>query len=200
MSAYPTLLQELIDAFNHLPGIGKRSAERIALFLIESQKGEAEHLSQVVAEAKRRIVSCPICNSFSDDGALCGICSDGRRDKAQVCIVEYPKDTVAIEKTGAYHGVYFVLLGEIAPIDGRGPHHLDIGKLIARVAAGEVQEVIIATDADADGESTAMFLKSALSAFPVSVTRIGIGIPLGTQVEFADPATLAKSMSDRRAR
>ena len=198
MSAYPRLLQELIDAFNHLPGIGKRSAERIALHLIEGKKGEAEHLSQVVAEAKKRIVSCPVCNNFSEDDALCGICSDARRDKSLVCIVEYPKDAVAFEKTGAYHGVYYVLLGEIAPIDGRGPHTLDIAKLIARVTSGEVKEVIIATDADADGEATAMFLKNTLSAFPVSVSRIGIGIPLGTQVEFADPATLAKSLSDRR--
>jgi len=195
MSAYPKLLQELIDAFNHLPGIGKRSAERIALHLIESKKGEAEHLSQVVAEAKRRIVSCPICNNFSEDEDLCGICADGRRDKSIVCVVEYPKDAIAFEKTGAYHGVYFVLLGEVAPIDGRGPHTLDISKLIARVASG----VIIATDADADGEATAMFLKNTLSAFSISVTRIGIGIALGTQVEFADPATLAKSLNDRRS-
>lgn len=199
MSVYPKILQELIEAFNGLPGIGKRSAERIALYLIEGNKGEAEHLSTVVAEAKRRIAACPVCNNFSADGNVCGICADSGRDTAQVCIVEYPKDAIAFERTGAYHGVYYILLGEVAPIDGRGPQSLDIAKLVSRVAAGDVKEIIIATDADADGESTAMFLKETFSAYPVAVTRIGIGIPLGTQVEFADPATLAKSFVNRRA-
>ena len=197
MAIYPEALENLIIALNALPGIGKRSAERIALYLLDSKDNTALNLSNHIKEVKEKIISCPVCNNFAMD-TLCGICSEGRRDKTQVCIVEYPKDVIALEKTGIFKGVYYVLLGSISPIDGRGPQSLDLSKLIKRVNDGEINEIIIATDADQEGESTALFIKNLLSQYDVNITRIGIGVPLGSQIEFTDPATLAKSFSERK--
>lgn len=198
MSVYPDVLQNLIDGLNALPGIGKRSAERIALYLLDAKPAVTKHLGSLISDIQEKITSCPVCNNFSETEE-CKVCSDSRRDKSTVCIVEYPKDVIALEKTGAYKGVYFVLLGSISPIDGRGPADIDLGKLIRRIQNQEVKEIIIATDADSEGEATALYLKNILVNYDVAVSRIGIGVPLGSQIEFADAATLAKSLSERRS-
>lgn len=197
MSVYPEALEQLISTFNSLPGIGKRSAERIALYLLDNKDKTADNLVRAITDVKEKIISCPICNNFAM-GDSCNVCRDSRRDSSQVCIVEYPKDVIALEKTAAFRGVYFVLLGSISPIDGRGPQSIDLSKLLKRINNGEVKEVIIATDADQEGEATALFLKNILSQYDLSISRIGIGVPLGSQIEFADPATLGKALSERR--
>lgn len=198
MSVYPDVLQDLIDGLNALPGIGKRSAERIALYLLDAKPAVTKHLGNLIGDIQEKIISCPVCNNFSMTDE-CKVCRDSRRDRSLVCIVEYPKDVIALEKTSAYKGVYYVLLGSISPIDGRGPADIDLSKLIKRIQNNEVKEIIIATDADSEGEATAMYLKNVLSNYDVQLSRIGIGVPLGSQIEFADAATLAKSLSERRS-
>ncbi len=197
MSAYPEVLEHLIEALSFLPGIGRRSAERIALHILESSPDKVKMLSSLIAEAKEKIKPCRVCSNFSTDG-LCPICGSSKRDKSLVCIVEYPKDVLAFEKTGRFHGVYYVLLGAIAPLEGKGTDSLDLGKLINRIKSGEVKEVIIATDSDSEGETTAVFLKEILSKFEVKVSRIGIGLPLGAQIEYTDSATLGKALQERK--
>jgi recombination protein RecR len=197
MSIYPDLLEQLIDGLSDLPGIGRRSAERIALYLIDSPGNTARRLSELIAAVKDKIKACTICSNFSTE-ETCSICSNPQRDMSTVCVVEYPKDVIALEKSGMFHGVYYVLMGSISPIEGRGPQNLDIARLLNRVKSGEVLEIIIATDADSEGESTAHFLKNILSSYPVKVSRIGIGVPLGSQIEFTNSATLGKALQERR--
>lgn len=197
MSIYPEVLQQLISAFNSLPGIGKRSAERISLHLIDDQGRKAENLASLILDVKQKITNCPSCNNFSDSHA-CSVCSSNRRDRTKLCIVEYPKDVISLEKAGIFDGLYYVLLGSISPIDGRGPQSIEVSGLLKRLSSGQIKEVIIATDADQEGEATALFLKDILSEYDIEISRIGIGVPLGAEIEFADTATLAKSFAGRR--
>jgi len=197
MSAYPEVLEHLIEALSFLPGIGRRSAERIALYILESSPDKVKMLSSLIAEAKEKIKPCRICNNFST-GGLCPVCSSSKRDNSLVCIVEYPKDVLAFEKTGQFHGVYYVLLGAIVPLEGKGTDSLDLGKLINRIKSGEIKEIVIATDSDSEGETTAVFLKEVLSKFEVKISRIGIGLPLGAQIEYTDSATLGKALQERK--
>lgn len=198
MATYPSILEDLIESLSFLPGIGRRSAERIALYILESPLEKTKKLSNLILQVREKIKPCPICHNFSTEG-ICSICSNPSRDKSLVCIVEYPKDVLALEKTGVYKGVYYVLLGSISPIEGRGPDSIDLGKLINRVNKKEVKEIIIATDSDAEGEATAVFLKEALSKFEVKISRIGLGLPLGSQIEYTDSATLAKALQERKS-
>ena len=198
MGIYPQALEQLIEALGRLPGIGRRSAERIALHILEAPPDKAKDLSRFISQAKENVKPCALCNNFSTD-ELCPVCKNGQRDKSIVCIVEYPKDVLALEKAAVYKGVYFVLLGSIAPLEGRGPETIDLRKLINRIKSGEVKEVIIATDSDSEGEATAVFLRDILSKYAIAVSRIGIGLPLGSQIEFADSATLGKALEERKS-
>ncbi|MFC1515000.1 recombination mediator RecR [Candidatus Omnitrophota bacterium] len=197
MGAYPEVLEQLIEALGYLPGIGRRSAERIALYILEAPVDKAKNLVQFITEAKEKIKPCTVCNNFSTEDT-CPICNNLQRDTSVVCVVEYPKDVMALEKTASYRGIYYVLLGSIAPLEGRGPETIDLRKLINRIQDGQIKEVIIATDSDNEGETTAVFLKDILRKYGIKVSRIGIGLPLGSQIEFADSATLSKALEERK--
>ncbi|MCD6134646.1 MAG: recombination protein RecR [Candidatus Omnitrophica bacterium] len=196
MSGYPKVLQDLIEALSFLPGIGRRSAERIALYILEEKKERVDMLVNLIQSVKDEIRPCRLCNNFSTED-ICSICQDEKRDRSLVCVVEYPKDIMAIEKTGAYRGLYYVLLGAISPLKGKGVDSLDIDNLRKRAEEGELKEVIIATDSDAEGEITATFIRDSLKQYNLKISRIGIGIPLGSQIEYADSATLEKALAGR---
>ena len=198
MGVYPEVLEKLIEALGFLPGIGRRSAERIAFYLLEAPLDKVKNLSHYISQVKENIKPCNICNNFSTE-ELCPICKNVQRDKSVVCIVEYPKDVLALEKAAVYKGVYFVLLGSIAPLEGRGPESIDLRKLVNRIQNDQIKEVIIATDSDSEGEATAVFLRDILSKFNIKISRIGIGLPLGSQIEFADSATLGKALEERKS-
>ncbi len=194
---YARPLLRLLELLEKLPGIGPRSAERIAFYLLRMPLEEARSLSQALLDVKERLQFCEVCFNLSES-SRCQICEDPTRDPALLCVVEEPKDILAIEKTGSYRGLYHALLGAIAPLDGIGPELLKIDELIHRLADGAIQEVIIATDADKDGETTAAYLAKLLHSQPVKLTRLASGIPVGSHLEYADHATLAKALEGRR--
>lgn len=193
---YPKLIEQLIDRLCKLPGIGRRGAERIVFWLLDHNEDDVLGLSHAMVELKKGLKFCRQCNSLTDQD-VCTICQDTHRSDA-VCVVESPKDLIAIEKTGIWKGQYYVLLGTIAPSEGRGPDDLNLHKLMRRIDEGGVKEVVIATDADAEGEMTAMHLVKVLKPKGVKVSRIGLGIPMGSSVEFADLSTLSMSINARR--
>ena len=197
MTSYARSLTRLLEALERLPGIGPRSAERIAFYLLRTSREEVWELAQAVADVRERLRFCEICFNFSES-PRCQVCEDPARDPSVLCIVEEPKDVLAIEKTGSYRGLYHVLLGAIAPLDGIGPELLKIDELFRRLSEGSVQEVIIATDADKDGETTAAYLSKLLRNKNLKVTRIASGIPVGSHLEYADQATLARALEGRR--
>ena len=197
MITYARPLLRLLELLEKLPGIGPRSAERIAFYLLRIPLEEARHLSQAILDVKERLQFCEVCFNLSES-PRCQICEDPTRDPAILCVVEEPKDILAIEKTGSYRGLYHVLLGAIAPLDGIGPELLKIDELLRRLGDGAVQEVIVATDADKDGETTAAYLAKLLRAQPVKLTRLASGIPVGSHLEYADHATLARALEGRR--
>ena len=190
-------LTRLLEAFEKLPGIGPRSAERMAFHLLRSSREEARELAQAIVDVKERLRFCEICFNLSE-AARCAVCEDASRDPSVLCIVEEPKDVLAIEKTGAYRGLYHVLLGAIAPLEGVGPELLKLDELMRRLSGGVVQEIIVATDADKDGEITAAYLSKLMRPTGLKLTRIASGIPVGSHLEYADQATLAKALEGRR--
>jgi len=198
MSGLPKIFNALVEALSEFPGVGRRSAERMAMYVLKMNPDEAKSLAGLIAEAHQHVKPCKSCNSFTKDDT-CQLCSDDKRDKEVLCIVEEPKDVLAIEKTSNYRGLYYVLMGALSPLDGITPQDLNIGRLLRRVEQGGVKEIIIATDADNDGELTAQYLVEKVSVLGVKMYRIAIGIPLGTQIEYIDPATLSKAFLDRRA-
>src|SRR3989338_4990604 len=195
--SYARPLVRLLEALEKLPGIGPRSAERIAFYVLRAAREEARELSQAITDVKDRLRFCQVCFNLSE-AERCQICQDPARDPAVLCIVEEPKDVLAIEKTGAFRGLYHVLLGAISPLDGLGPELLKIDELMRRLSDGAVQEVIVATDADKDGEITAAHLSNLLSQRNVKLTRIASGIPVGSHLEYADAATLTRALEGRR--
>ncbi len=195
--AYARPLMRLLEAFEKLPGIGPRSAERMAFYLLRTPREEARQLAQAITDVKDHLRFCEVCFNLSET-ARCTICEDPSRDPSIICIVEEPKDVLAIEKTGAYRGLYHVLLGAIAPLDGIGPELLKIDELMRRLSDETIQEVIVATDADKDGETTAAYLSKILRPRNLKLTRIASGIPVGSHLEYADQATLAKALEGRR--
>ena len=195
--AYPRLIENLIAKLMKLPGIGRRSAERIVFYFLNNPKKEAQELCDDILELKGGMMFCRICNNLSET-EVCLVCSDPRRDGRMICVVEDPKDLLAIERTGTYHGHYHVLLGSIAPTEGRGPADLKIEQLVKRVESQNVKEVVIATDPDTEGEMTALHIQKELKPLNVKVSRIGMGIPLGSSVEYADLSTLTMSLASRR--
>jgi len=197
MPNYTDSIGKLIDSLNKLPGIGRRSAERIINYLLSASKEEVKNLSEAINKVKENVRFCSICNNLSEE-ELCKICQDLRRQRDVVCIVEKPSDITAIEKAGNFNGVYHVLLGSISPLEGRGPADLKIDSLISRIKQNSVKEVIIATDADTEGEITAIYLAKLIKPLGVSLSRIGLGLPVGSNLEYADSTTLSKSLESRR--
>jgi len=191
-------LERLVDSFYRLPGIGKKSATRLAFHMIDMDEIEIEKFIASIKEAKATIKKCSVCGNFSDE-KTCYICGDITRDHKTICVVEDSKDITSFEKSGAYEGVYHVLEGKIAPLNGVTPDKLNIKSLLTRVATDEIKEVILALNPDLEGETTAMYLTKLLKPFEVEVTRIASGIPIGGNIEFADIATIAKAMNTRRA-
>lgn len=197
--SYPRVIENLIEQLTRLPGVGRRSAERMVFHLLNAPMEVSERFSTAILDLKSKLRFCRICNNFTE-GEICPICSDPSRDSSVICVVEAPKDAISIEKTGSYKGQYFVLLGAIAPSEGRGPDDVDLNKLYRRLEdpSQGVREVVIATDADMEGELTALHLIKVLQPYNVKVSRIGIGLPSGGSVEFADISTLTMSLKARR--
>ena len=190
-------MQSLVDELGRLPGIGPKSAQRIAFFLLKSAPDDAKRLARVIVEAKERVSWCRRCFNFAE-GELCVYCRDDRRDSAMLCVVEEPRDIVAVERTQEYRGRYHVLLGAISPIEGIGPEQLKIKELLARLNDEGVQEVILATNPNIEGEATAMYLARLLKPLGLRVTRIASGLPVGGDLEYADEVTLGRALEGRR--
>ncbi|MGB9375066.1 MAG: recombination mediator RecR [Jiangellales bacterium] len=191
-------LQDLVDELGRLPGIGPKSAQRIAFHLLAADPTDVERLVTAIAEVKSRVRFCDTCGNVAES-AQCRICQDPRRDATVICVVEEAKDVVALERTREFRGLYHVLGGAISPIDGIGPDDLRIAALMTRLASGEVTEVIIATDPNIEGEATASYLSRFMSAMDVRVTRLASGLPVGGDLEYADEVTLGRALEGRRA-
>ena len=196
MPLFPPSFEALIDGFASLPGIGKKSAQRLAFFVLSMPEGEAEHFASAILEARQKVHTCRLCHNLTDE-ELCPICASDRRNTAIICVVAEPRDVASIERGGGYDGVYHVLHGVLSPMNHVGPEDLRIRELVARVAAGGVEEVILATNPDTEGETTAMYIARLLKPFDVRVTRLAYGIPVGSNLEFADDATLLRAMQGR---
>jgi recombination protein RecR len=197
---YAAPVQELIDELGRLPGIGPKSAQRIAFYILKAPPEDAARLASSINSAKSRVTWCRRCFNVAegDAGAECTICADTRRDPTVVCVVEEPRDVVAVEKTGEFRGRYHVLLGAISPIDGIGPAQLRIRELLARIDAEGITEVILCTNPNIEGDATAMYLAGLLRDLPVKVTRIASGLPVGGDLEYADELTLGRALEGRR--
>jgi recombination protein RecR len=198
MSSYTESIEKLIESLTRLPGLGRRSAARIVNYVISASKDEVKVLAEALTRVKENVRSCRICHNLSE-GELCRICQDSRRQKDIICIVEKPSDVTAVEKSGSFHGLYHVLLGSISPLEGRGPGDLKIESLIERIKTDNIKEVIIATDADTEGETTAIYLAKVLRPQGVNISRIGLGLPVGSNLEYADSTTLSKALESRRS-
>lgn len=196
MNHYPASVRHVIRQFSKLPGIGEKTAERLAMYILRSSRSDAEQLARSIGELKDKVRLCSVCFSLSESD-LCAICSDSSRDEHLLCVVEQPADMVSIEKSGAYHGKYHVLQGVLSPMDGIGPDALRIRELIARVSTGAIQEVILATGTHVEGEATASYLSGLLEKFPLKVTRIASGVPIGGDLKYIDQVTLKRAMETR---
>lgn len=198
MANYTDSIEKLIDSLIKLPGIGRRSAERIVAYILDASKDEIKILSDSISKVKENVRFCRVCNNLSEE-ELCKICQDTRRNRDIVCIVEKPSDVTAVEKTGNFHGVYHVLMGSISPLEGKGPSDLKIDSLMQRIKQNNIKEVIIATDADTEGETTAMYLTKLIKPSGVNLSRIGLGLPVGSNLEYADSTTISKALESRRS-
>ncbi len=195
MSSSP-LIEELIDAFRCLPGVGQKSAQRMSLHLLERNRQGGRRLSEVLAGALEKIGNCRQCRNLSEE-PVCGICANPARERRFCCVVESPADVLAIEQAGTYRGLYFVLMGHLSPIDGIGPEQLGIGLLLERIAEGSFEEVILACNATVEGDATAWYIAEQLRDAEVAVSRIAHGVPVGGELEFTDGGTLAHAFSGR---
>ena len=190
-------LARLITEFKRLPGIGQKSAQRMAFHLLRARREDAERLSQAVLDVKDKLGLCEICNNISDS-ELCPYCRDPNRDRTQICVVEEPHNILPFETTRTFPGIYHVLNGAISPLRGIGPEQLKIKGLLDRIARGETQEIILATNPTVEGEATAVYLSRLLKPLGMKVTRIAMGIPVGSDIEFSDEVTISKSLENRR--
>jgi len=193
----PESLQQLIDQFKRLPGIGSKSAQRLAFHVLRTPREDAERLCDAIRQVKDRVTYCTICSNITDIDP-CGICADERRDRRSICVVEEPQNVNVIEKTGGHRGTYHVLMGAISPLSGVGPDDLKIKGLLERIAEGAVDEVILATNPTVEGEATAIYLARLLKPLGVRVTRIAMGIPVGSDLEYADDLTMTRALEGRR--
>ena len=191
-------LRRLLDELGRLPGIGPKSAQRIAYHLLEADAEEARRLAEAILDVKRQVHFCPICFNYATR-ETCDVCDDATRDRATICVVSEPRDVSAIERTGTYHGLYHVLGGVISPMDKVGPEQLHVKELLSRLASGEVSEVILATNPDVEGETTATYLSRIIKPLGVRVSRLASGLPVGGDLEYADAITLGRAIEARRA-
>ncbi|MBE6065993.1 recombination mediator RecR [Clostridium cochlearium] len=196
MEFYPIAIEKLIEEFAKLPGIGKKTAQRLTLYVLNLPKDEVEEFANALTKARGTIKYCSICGNFTDKDP-CAICSNPNRDKHTICVVEYPKDIMTMEKVREYNGMYHVLHGTISPMAGRGPNDIKLKELISRIN-GEIKEVIVATNPNVEGEATAMYISKILKPLGAKVTRIAHGIPVGGDLEYADEVTLAKALEGRK--
>ncbi|MGI5976554.1 MAG: recombination mediator RecR [Candidatus Limivicinus sp.] len=196
MSFFPASLENLIDKFASLPGIGKKSAQRLAFYLLAQPDEDAKAFADAIINAKTNVHCCKICQNLTE-GEVCRICSSDRRDKTTICVVSEPRDVLSIERGREYNGCYHVLHGVLSPMNHIGPDDIRIKELLVRVADSDVQEVIMATNPDTEGEATAMYISRLLKPFDIKVTRLAYGIPVGSNLEFADDATLNRALEGR---
>ncbi len=194
---YSPMIESLIEQFAQFPGIGRKSAERIAFYILDMMsEADASHLAEIITQTKKSVTFCEFCQNLTDVSP-CPICTSGRRDKSVICVVEQPKDVSAIEKTGQYNGLYHVLHGAISPIDDISPEDIKIKELLLRLSSGEVNEVIMATNPTVNGTATAVYIQKLLKPMGVKITRIAHGIPIGSDLEYADEMTLSKALEGR---
>lgn len=197
MEYFPAPLENLVEQFARLPGIGGKSAQRLAFYVLNLPMEEAQEFSDAIVNAKKSVTLCPVCQNLTD-GGLCGICASPKRDETTICVVADPRDVIAIERAREFNGHYHVLHGVLSPMNHVGPDDLQIKSLLDRVAAGGISEVIMATNPDTEGEATALYISRLLKPFGVKVTRLAYGIPVGGHLEFADDATLMRALEGRR--
>lgn len=190
------ILEQLIEAFRRLPGVGKRSAERMAIHVLSSDEDEARQLAKAIQDARARITQCTSCRNLAES-ETCSVCSDPARNQSLICVVEQPTGAMAIEKGGSFNGTYHVLHGVLNPLDGIGPDELHLDRLFRRIQENSVEEVVVATNATAEGEATAMYISRQLASTEVNVTRIAHGVPMGGGLEFADEVTLSHALQGR---
>lgn len=195
MEVFIEPIGRLMNEFSKLPGVGKKTAQRYAYRVINMSDAEARAFAEAIVDVKRKVRFCSVCGNFTEN-EVCDVCL--HRDKSQICVVKEPKDVVALEKLHEYKGVYHVLHGVIDPMNGVSPNDIRIRELLTRVAQGEVKEVIMATNPDVEGEATAMYIAKLLKPLGVTVTRISRGVPVGSELEYADEATLARALSERK--
>ena len=194
---YEGIVQDLIDELGRLPGVGPKSAQRIAFHIVQTENFDVSRLAEILSTVREKVRFCQICGNVSEEDT-CGICRDVRRDVSKICVVEEAKDVVAIERTREFRGLYHVLGGAISPIDGIGPDDLRIRQLLQRLADGRVSEVIIATDPNLEGEATAAYLSRLLTTMDITVSRLASGLPVGGDLEYADEVTLGRAFEGRR--
>ena len=197
MRTFPAALERLSEQFARLPGIGSKTAQRLAFQVLSMPQEQAQEFADAILDAKRSIHTCPVCQNLTDE-EMCPICADETRDHSTICVVAEPRDVIAMERSREYTGVYHVLHGVISPLNHVGPDDIRIRELLARLQDGSVQEVIMATNPDTEGEATAMYLSRLLRPIGVKVTRLAFGIPVGSQLEYADEVTLLRALEGRR--
>ncbi len=197
MKDFPEPVSRLIAELKELPGIGAKSAQRITFHILRASADEAQHLARAIQNVKEKIVTCSVCNNVTDEDP-CAYCSSPDRNSRLVCVVEEPPSVVAIEKTHEFKGRYHVLMGSLSPLSGIGPEQLKIAGLLSRLADGEVEEVILATNPNVEGEATAIYLSKLIKPLGVKVTRIAMGIPVGSELDYADEVTVGKALEGRR--
>ena len=197
MRYFPAALERLTEQFAKLPGIGSKTAQRLAFYLLSMPPEEAQEFADAIVEAKKTVHLCPVCQNLTDK-ELCPICDDDSRDHGQICVVADPKDVIAMERAREFNGVYHVLHGVISPLNHIGPDDICIRQLLERVGKGGVREIIMATNPDTEGEATAMYISRLLRPMEVRVTRLAYGIPVGSQLEYADEVTLLRALEGRR--
>ncbi len=196
MSFFPAALETLVDRFASLPGIGRKSAQRLAFHVLSLPEGEAQAFADAILDAKKNVHCCRICQNLTE-GEICSVCASQTRDKSTICVVSEPRDVMSIERGREYNGVYHVLHGVLSPMSHVGPDDIRIKELLTRVADSEVEEVIMATNPDTEGEATAMYISRLLKPFGVKTTRLAYGIPVGSNLEFTDDATLNRAIEGR---
>lgn len=197
MQYFPAALQELADQFARLPGIGGKTAQRLAFHVLGLSDGEAEEFAEAILNAKKAVHTCPVCQNLTDR-EVCPICQDEMRDHGLICVVAEPKDVIAMERSREFNGVYHVLHGVISPLNHVTQDDIRIRELLNRVASGEVREVIMATNPDTEGEATAMYISRLLRPMEIRVTRLAYGVPVGSQLEYADEVTLSRALEGRQ--
>ena len=197
MQYFPASLQNLTDQFARLPGIGGKTAQRLAFHVLELPQEEAQAFADAILEAKRRVHTCPICQNLTDR-EICPICDDPSRDRSVICVVAEPKDVIAMERSREFNGVYHVLHGVISPLNHVSQDDIKIKELLTRVGQGEVREVIMATNPDTEGEATAMYISRLLRPMEIKVTRLAYGVAVGSQLEYADEVTLSRALEGRQ--